>query len=145
MRRRRGPLRLSQSSLVRTEGSNKYRIRREERRGSLERNQALRRYRSGRVGSLSEGKRLREQGNIEQWFWKYDLNIEYIGRRVKEDIWRRRKEDRVIGQYWRGKRWLNGRTSRGYIVVDYRTGARVVKRKPCQGERRRPRRMWRKR
>lgn len=176
LRRRRGPLRLSNNQLRRNEGKNQVRTRREERRGTLERQDALRRYRGGRVGSLSEGKRRREQGCVEQWVWQskqgvtslesviknkrtlrslhgtndMDKNqvlekVSYKGRRVKEQYWSQRKKDRIQSQYWRGKRWRNGRTSRGYTIVDYRSGARVVKRNPRQGERRRPRRIWIKR
>lgn len=162
LRRRRGPLRLSKHALRRKEGSNQRRIRRDERRGNIETREALRRYRGGRVSTLSEGKRRRSQNAIEKWSWKYEVEntravkvqkigltnfseLNYQGRRVKEESWRVRKDERRRSQYWRGKRWRNGRTSRGYIMVDYKTGTRILKRNPRQGEMVRPRRMWRKR
>jgi hypothetical protein len=128
---------------VRKEGKNELGKRREERRGGLDRKEGRRRYRAGRVASVSEGKERRRTGGVKQREGYGETKGK--GRRVREKYWRERKPERVRSQYWRGKRWRNGRTARGYRVVDYTIGGRVVKRKPQQGERRRPGRRWRKR
>jgi hypothetical protein len=131
---------------------------REHGRGRRERRAEIRRWRTGRVPTRGEGRQRRERGGVifvgagkrgtlctES---KQALNVG-DGRQIVGESWNGRKKTRDRGQFNQGRRslaWIiNGRSGRGYVIVDYRTGTRRVWRRPRTGEVRRPMRRERSR
>jgi hypothetical protein len=129
-------------------------------RGNRERRAEVRRWRAGRVPTRGEGRKRRERGVVcgvgkgkRGMPWR-DGKIVLSpgeGRQIGGDQWKRRKgtrKERNYGKFRKrrkGRKWRrslawvrNGRSGRGYVLVDYRTGTRRVLRMPRTGEVRRP-------
>lgn len=127
--------------------------------GARERRADMRRWRAGRAGTLGEARERREKGRVsrvesgearEKDVAEKGHKTKKVrklkageGLKIKEGKWKERKGVRKEGQFGRGVRKRNGRSGRGYVLVDYRTGMRRVKRNPRSGEVRRPTRMER--
>ena len=67
------------------------------------------------------------------------------GRKVKEERWKKLKGSRIEQQFGEKVVWINGRTVRAYVIIDYLVGVMRVRRVPRSGEVRRPGRMERSR
>lgn len=129
-------------------------------RGGRERKAPVRRFRSGRAETIPAAREIRKRGEVlkrgsggnttapgvrKSEFgrgWSLEPGE---GRRIHESRWKRRKKKRRRREYGRRIGRRNGRTARGYVSVDYRTGTRRVKRSPRSGEVRRPYKMGRSR
>lgn len=138
--------------------------REEDLRGGRERKAPVRRFRSGRAETIPAAREMRERGEVLKrgsnpdvqgstekpgvivWNSGRGWSLEPgEGRRIEETRWKGRKKKRRRREYGRRIGRRNGRTARGYMTVDYRTGARRVKRTPRSGEVRRPYKMGRSR